>query len=327
MRADSMTVCIYCRNSSSRPFPKEHVVPMAFGRFRENLTLACVCEGCNSYFDRELELFLTRDSIEALLRVRYGLRTKSGRRKLGKSRLTVRVISPGDWYGARILMERDDSGSKITGEPLPQVAFRKHGESEWKWFLEQELDKTQDWERYRIDTDTKIVGKPDAVVQRLIEKMIQLGIVFKKRGEFEKHGGQVQVHADAILDDIIFRGVAKIAFNFLAHHKGANFVLQADFDRIREYIRFGVKPPQQPVIVSMLPILRGDDALYRQTNGHVIVLDWDKMDEGIICLVSLFNHQTYHVVLCTRYSGVWHPLSGGRHFDWQTRTISEVRGI
>jgi hypothetical protein len=319
--------CIYCGEVCENYFPREHVVPKAFGHFRDNITLDCVCAGCNSFFSRELELFLTRDSVEALLRVRYGLKTKSGRRKLGKSRLVIRVISPGDWYGARLLVERDETGTESKAEPLPQVAFRKFGESEWNWFLEEELDRTQDWERYRVDADTKIVGKPDAVIQRLSDKLIQLGIVFKKRGDFEKHGGQVQVFAEAILDDIMFRGVAKIAFNFLAHLKGAEFALRPDFDAIRDYVRLGVRPPLPPVIVTKIPILHGDDAFYRQTNGHVIVLSWDRANEGMVCLVSLFNHLTYHVVLCSKYSGLWHPLSAGRHFDLETLTISEVRGI
>jgi hypothetical protein len=164
-----MRICIYCRAYTVGTFPKEHVVPKAFGRFRENLTLDCVCKACNDFFNRELELFLTRDSIEAMLRVRYGLKTKSGRCKLGKRRLVVRVISPGDWYGARLALERDETGSEAKAEPLPQVAFRKFGESDWKWFLEQELDQTKDWERYRTEAETKIVGKPDTVVQNLAD--------------------------------------------------------------------------------------------------------------------------------------------------------------
>jgi hypothetical protein len=255
-----MRTCIYCRADSGGKFSKEHVVPKAFGRFRENLTLDCVCGACNDFFNKELELFLTRDSAEAMLRVRYGLKTKSGRYKLGKSRLVVRVISPGDWYGARLSLERDEAGTKAKAEPLPQVAIRKFGESDWEWFLEEELDQTRDWERYRTEAETKIVGKPDVVVQRLADKLIQMGIVIKKRGEFEKHGGQVQVFAEGILDDIIFRGVAKIAFNFLAHQRGPDFALRSDFDAARDYIRLSVPPSRPAVIVTKMPILLGDDA-------------------------------------------------------------------
>jgi hypothetical protein len=57
--------CIYCNAIEPLDFPKEHVVPKAFGRFRNSLTLDCVCDECNTFFGRELEVFLTRDSVEA----------------------------------------------------------------------------------------------------------------------------------------------------------------------------------------------------------------------------------------------------------------------
>ena len=120
--AFAMPICIYCRTRADVSFPKEHVVSQAFGRFLDNLTLQCVCGACNSFFDRELEVFLTRDSVEALLRVRYGLKTKSGRRKLGTSRLTIRVISPGDWYGARIRTKRNAEGTEIATDRSLQKA-------------------------------------------------------------------------------------------------------------------------------------------------------------------------------------------------------------
>ena len=322
-----MPTCIYCRRSAEAQFPREHVVPRAFGRFRDNLTLRCVCGACNEFFDRELELFLTRDTVEALLRVHYGLKVKAGRRKLGQSRLTIRVISPGDWYGARLLAERNEAGTEISAEPLPQVGFRKNGEADRHWFREHELDKTQDWARYRTEAETNIVGKPDAVVQRLFDKLQNLGVVFKRRYDPETHRGLVPVFAHSVLDDIIFRGVAKIGFNFLAHVEGADFVLRPDFDEIRDYIRFGVKPRQPLVGVTRNPILHGDGGSHRQTYGHIVVVDWDRLNEGIVCLLSPFNHLTYHILLCRNYSGVWHPLYAGRHFDWRTLAISPVYGI
>jgi HNH endonuclease len=50
--------CIYCTAIRPLDFPKEHVVPKAFGRFRNSLTLDCVCDECNTFFGRELEVFL-----------------------------------------------------------------------------------------------------------------------------------------------------------------------------------------------------------------------------------------------------------------------------
>jgi hypothetical protein len=323
-----MPTCIYCRQCGNLPFPKEHVVPQAFGRFLDNLTLDCVCGGCNSFFNHELEIFLTRDSVEALLRIRHGLKTKTPRRrKLGESRLVIRVISPGDWYGARLLVERGTDDTPLRGEPLPQVGFRKLDETKRQWFLENELDDLHAWERYRTSTETHIVGKPESAALRLIDKLQRMGITFKERHEPTTHGGLIQVHADAALDDIIFRGAAKIAFNFLAYVKGPDFALRAEFDEMRDYIRTGVATSHPQVIVSTAPILNSDDALYRQTRGHLVILDWDRNNSAILCLLSLFNHLTYHVVLCRSYSGIWHPLATGRHFDLETRRITNVHGI
>ncbi len=318
--------CIYCRATGTKPFPSEHVIPQAFGRFKNNPTLHCVCGDCNKFFGRELEVFLARDSAEALLRMRYGLKTKSGRRRLGTSRLKIRVIEQGDWYGALVEMWRDSSSQKLLGTPLAQVAFQKNGENEWTWYLEEELDSSKT-DRYRKDAKTKIVGPNDDAVHRLSEKIERLGIVFKQRGTFEKHGGMHEVFAESILDEAILRGVGKIAFNFLVYVRGEEFALRSDFDSFRDFVRWGKKPSWLPVLVSQFPILHGDDAHYRQTNGHIVVLDWDKSGQGIVCMLSLFNHLTYHASLCPNYSGLWHPLKAGRHFDIAAKVISEVRGL
>lgn len=68
--------CIYClEDLEPAAFDTDHVIPQAFGRFANNLTLTtCVCNGCNNYFGWNLELFLGRDSIEALRRIQYGLK-------------------------------------------------------------------------------------------------------------------------------------------------------------------------------------------------------------------------------------------------------------
>lgn len=302
------STCIYCRKSSAHPFPKEHVLPKAFGRFRDNLTLQCVCGECNSFFDRELELFLTRDTVEAALRVRYGVKTKSGSRRLGKQRLDFRVISAGDWYGARLTVQRDHTGKSFVAEPMPQVAFRRNDETDWKWFLEDQLTP-QIVAPYLKDTETKVVGPRNGTVHRLYAKLDQLGIKFKARGALETHTPTLETFLRSTIDEVIFRAVAKIAFNFLAYVKGGDFALRDDFDGMRTFIRHGVAPAQPPVLVTDIPILNGDNAVYRQTYGHIIVVSWDQMNQGLVCLLSLFNHMTYHVRLCPAYSGIWHPFS------------------
>lgn len=139
--------CIYCREVSTTRFPKEHVIPRACGR--------------------ELDVVLTRDSIEALLRVRHGVKAKNEARQIGRSRLSCKVVSLGEYRGARVTSARDSSKPELRGNPVPQVAFRKFGEDEWHWFLGNELDQVEGWERFRADAETLIVGPPGDDVSRL----------------------------------------------------------------------------------------------------------------------------------------------------------------
>src|SRR5712692_8469180 len=70
----SMPTCLYCRFTGKGKFPKEHVIPQSFGSFQHNLTLGCVCDDCNNYFGKHLELEFARESAESIARFRHGLR-------------------------------------------------------------------------------------------------------------------------------------------------------------------------------------------------------------------------------------------------------------
>jgi hypothetical protein len=314
----SDAICIYCLATGVPRFHKEHVVPRAFGHFRDNLTLDCVCAGCNEYFSKDLELFLTRNSIEALMRVRYGLETKRGRRKLG-SRLDIRVISAGEWYGSRVAVARTEDGTTLTAEPLPQVGFRKPGESDYNWLLEEELELTERWNHYREDAEIIIAGSSEEVQARIAKQLARLDLRIKKLVPIPSPRREVEVFAEPLLDDIIFRGVAKIAFNALAYSQGPRYVLMSDFDSIRDYVRLGKTLRQPPVVVRGGPMLRGDDLFH----GHDVILR--RNQRGIECLVSLFNHHVYRIALCSDYTGtLWHPLNEWNRFDPRTHVISNV---
>ena len=80
--------CIYClANKPESQFNREHVIPEAFGVFQQNLVLDCVCQACNDFFGRDLDLKLGRDTIEGLDRFRYGLKTPAQYKGLGRRRL------------------------------------------------------------------------------------------------------------------------------------------------------------------------------------------------------------------------------------------------
>lgn len=325
----SRLVCIYCRRTSAARFPKEHVIPEAFGTFESNLTLRCVCGGCNQYFGKELELFLARDSGEALLRLKYQLKPPAEARKLKNTRVELRVAVPGPWLGARIVLKPNEAGTNLETELVPQVAFRKKRDGDWVWFTEKELTDSAVVERYRKGVEIKIVGPSGEGLQRIRQRLGELGVEFKQQGVLDQPitvGGSIETELQYRIDEVIFRGAAKIAFNYLACVRGADFALRPDFDEIRSYVRHGQVPAWRPVLASTMPILADDTQTWRQTNGHLVVFDWNRARKGLVAYVSLFNSITYHVRFCRKYSGLWFPLRSGHHFDVETRTISEAIG-
>ena len=68
-----------------------------------------------------------------------------------------------------------------------------------------------------------------------------------------------------MIDESIVRAVAKIAFNYLAYWQGSEFMLEPDFNRTREFIRYGVKPQyplikiRQEAILYDEPVPQGND--------------------------------------------------------------------
>jgi hypothetical protein len=221
----------------------------------------------------------------------------------------------------------DPERQKVGLEVLPQVALRKKPDGQWVWLTEDGLRTMKNPELYRKDAEIKIVGTSSESLQRLQSTLAELAIPFKQQGTVEqpvKPGEPIEAEVLYEIDQTILRGIGKIAFNYAAWAQGADFVLRADFDPFRRLVRFGEDPGWRPVLPSKRPILADDSNDWRQTSGHLIVLDWNRGNEGVVVQLSLFNQITYHALLCRKYSGVWFSLSGGHHFDIKSRTIAPI---
>lgn len=202
--------------------------------------------------------------------------------------------------------------------------------------MERELSDDTAVRPYRRPTpgtlDIRVVGGEERDRERLVERLRAVGIGFVAEGTFAGpvlHDGKLQVQVVAQVDAIVLRTIAKIAFNYVACQHGAEFVLRADFDDVRRYIRYGTKPSWGPIMrVSDRPILFDDGVRFRQTNGHLITLDWDPAGTGLIAQVSLFNWSKFEVTICRYYSGIWHDsLRTGHHFDLKNRKIERLGAV
>lgn len=322
----STLTCIYCR-AVGVSFDRDHVIPEAFGKFKNNLVLTCVCHECNQYFGRTLELSLARDSGEGFLRFRRGVKPAMKVSQLKHIRIQFTVHEPGPWMGAQAIFVPDPSGKSIEPQPLPQVAFKKN-ESEWIWIPENDLTP-ESLAPYK-GADMRVVAPSLEKQQKLIAKLRNLGFPFTPKGDLgipHAPDGTVLTKQTYHIDQIILRAVGKIAFNYVAYAEGPNFVLSSDFDEFRAWVRHGREPRFHPRAVAVRqPILFSDSRRWRQTSGHLIAFDWNTQGDGLLVQVSLFNSLTYRVLICVHYSGIWQNFRKGHHFDLESLTVSSLVG-
>jgi len=327
-----MGTCMYCR-STDGPFHREHVMPQAFGTFEPESPILrdCVCVQCNNFFGGALEMPLSRDSLEAVLRLRYGLKPASEWKDLRYKQLKLKVLEPGPWAGATVILEADRTGNGIEPVPVAQAGFCWTGSSTWDWVLEEEMnaERVAPYRDAQGKLGIRVCGPSATDHKRLIETLARCGIKFVKQGDLQAPittDGTVGIQIETEIDSAIFRAVAKIAFNYVAWAHGSEFVLRSDFDDARHYIRRGKEPLLRVVKPDKNPILSNDSRHFRQTNGHLVVFDWNYSQRGLLARVSLFNTMTYLVLLCPDYSGIWRDnLRTGHHFDIESRTVAPIQ--
>lgn len=212
--------CVYC-GSTAPPRGREHVIPQAFGTFEQNLTLRCVCDDCNSYFCRTLELHLARDSAEGFLRLRHGVKPPSAANDLRNRRIATTIQEPGPYKGAHAVIRPGVTNEDLEPVPVPQVGFRQPGDAEFHWIPEEGLSEETVREYHGTGVHVRIVGRGDdseseeTIQRRLIARLSQLGITFVPQGEFHEPvtnaENSVRIETVFTVDIVIMRAIAKIA--------------------------------------------------------------------------------------------------------------------
>lgn len=322
--------CIYCLED--RPhgafIKAEHVIPQSMGVFENNLTLHdIVCDDCNQYLGDTIELVLGRGSYEALLRVRYGVQPSTKLRKLQHTRVRLTLPRDDEWHGLVIELVPEGTGHAFV--PVPQVGLRTSDEEPYSFVVEEDLQRESSAlpPGPYSERGILIVSNSAEVQARLIALLENRGIHFKERDDGPVPGQPSELALTEItvrMDRTLMRCAAKIAFNYLAHREGRDFVLQQSFDTVRDFIRHGAGTTYPLVVADDQPILADDFIDRRQTNGHLLTISWAADGRSIVGQVSLFNHTRYCVSLARRYSGIWRPLRHGHHFSIETRKVSPL---
>jgi hypothetical protein len=323
--------CIYCLEDKKQSFftKAEHVVPQSFGRFKNNLTLHnSVCDECNKYFGDNLEIALGRDTYEGGLRFDYGLRQQSEFKSFGKkTRLTVR-IQEGEFKGAHAYREYSDDQQQIVLKPIPQVGFRKSVDSEIEYYLLDQIPTKHyfDQNGYDLEQPSSIRILPSTEVESIKSVLLEKGFTFKayRNVDPDTSDPSLLCKVEGMIDDSITRAVTKIAFNYLAYWQGPEFMLKADFNPTRKFIRYGLKPQYPLIKIRQESILSDEPLSGKRRSGHLITVDWAADKRSIVAQVSLLNWLTYSVSLARDFWGEHRAIQRGHFFDPYNQQILQL---
>ena len=328
-----MTKCIYCQaERSEESFRRtEHVLPQSFGMFRHNLTLhGVVCDGCNQYFGDHLELPLARDTYEGQLRFKHGVKNPEHFKSAGrKSRIVVRSLG-GQFPGCYLCQEYAEEMRAIALTILPQVGFLLAPDNKYEYFLLDEIPT-----KAELDSRGFQASHPRAFAvlkvgaEEITELLRPKGFSFQCTGSIlsEQQPRTVECNMTGTIDHVIFRAIAKISFNYLAYWEGANFVQHPDFDKARQYIRWGHVPADELIHSDETAILQDDPPEGPRTLGHLITVGWALDGRTILAEVSLFNWRRYLVRLARGFTGPRRTLTRGHLFDVADRHVLPLRTL
>ena len=327
--------CIYCRRSGADiTFTRDHVMPEAFGKFRDNLVLSNqeVCRECNQNLGDSVETPAVRGSVEAAYR--FQTRKLMGTKKLNaaesfakapQDRVTFEMDEPG-WDNAKVYLEPIEDGTDVRIRFRPQIIVQ-FDDGHRRAFCLDELTNPQVLKgasAYRACAESEEELK---VIAAALEPL-GFPVVWQEMKKLpfnERNTAKISVHA--VYDDVSRRLVAKVAFNFLAHLLGAPFVLKEEFDPIRRFIRDGQGAGAEFVSVEDRPFLgeEREAGNWRMTDAHLVGLERSKTN-AVLGRVSLFNMIHNKIVLCRTDPEIVDSgqIPAGRLFSWRTLEISPL---
>ncbi len=312
--------CIYCKNNITE-FNKsiEHVFPEAFG-CPDSWTMDCVCRDCNNEFGRTLERYLASDSIEGLWRLqKIGSKSK---KPVRQTRITIRIPDE-DRYGnfKGVILYADFAQMDSLYLPAQILTFSSSDEK--KSIL---IEKMSDEEIKNVTGRFILFAHNEKEYKQAVERLKQLGKKFEEDDINRlpitaiNNDGKLEVETEGIMDAVIFRAIAKLAFNYLAKVKGADYVLDQKFDLIRDYIKTGNKPNFKMVKIEKGHILTEETNKRYFLEGHIFTVE--TRGNIIISKVALTNaFNFYYVVYLGEVGPIWYDIKSGHAYSLEEDKI------
>lgn len=318
--------CIYCRRTSDEvEFNREHVLPEAFGKFKGALTLRdAVCEPCNSYFSRTLDLELSRKAVEGLERYRWGVKKPEEIEKFNFENIKLRAVEEGDFKGAKVELYHNEEEARIVARPVDGVAIHNTGDDEFTHFTFEQIrtgrwrDSPVDWRR-----GIRIFG-PDPLVAELRAILAAQGVTPATFRPLVAPVDDVRIEQEFSITQLMQRGIAKIAMNYLTFRQGAAFVLLPAFDPIRRFVRYG-ELPHLPAVHSTWELpFRSNAPEDARPVIHWIDINAHEDHRNLLGNVVLFGFMDHIVMLAENFASPWPDLPVAHIYNPKLLTVSEV---
>lgn len=299
--------CIYCKSTTSKK-TKEHVIPSMLGLFENTMTLVdLVCGDCNQFFSKKIELHFGRDSIFGIFYRGYvGLLNDTDfSRSIKHSRKRLETILYHSTYAflhvninlhdtSAFQAQIADQFSILNSTKGNRINYRAEKLPHRSYLDSIGLPVHRDRFLFlgSIEEDNKKTIKLNRILQQN-DITLTLG---QTKHQPDKLPSDGPLQFASVIDDAIIRTVAKIAFNYLAYFFEPSFILDEQFDEIRNYVLYGRKTIHDLVIMEYREIREHLQNLQKEMFGHHrISLHQDR--NTIIATITLFNRTEFKVIL------------------------------
>lgn len=318
--------CIYCKEIiNERNMSEEHVFPDAFG-CPNSWVLDCVCRKCNNELGGTIDRFLASDSLEGLWRLqKIGSKSK---KKIRQLRIKISLPDEGKYLGFGGVIAYADFSSKDSIFLPMQVIYKHDGTK--KTILIEEINNDEIIREIQTHKDNLAVfGNDNEAMQEAIRILNSKNIfprIEKQEGLPEtaiNQENKLEVIVSSVMDDFIFRAIAKISFNYLAKVHGANYALDSRFDETRNYIQTGNKNRTNIVSIKNGHILNDETKDKGYFEGHIFTIRVvNKEILGQVVLTNVFNF--YYEVKLGLQGAIWYDLKSGHGYDFKNNSIVDA---
>ena len=308
-----MIQCIYCKKEEIGKFKgKEHVIPQSFGKFSSKTpTLKCVCDECNAYFSKELDLLLARDTLEGVMRAKKGLTSQTKTLPKSVKFSLAETLENGEFGGALI-----GGPHPVTGEQtplLPQFWIKNIENGEWeKYRLEEIRNIVITDKKYgpaTIERKMKVIGPSREKYDAILAELKKYNIPFRMTDMLKEIPFLKNIDPDGkvMLDGAIEgkignqhkRAFAKVLFNFATHYLGKKETTKSQWDRVRQFIRYSSGTLLWRI--SQKPFWDGqekDNFRYQSDSYNLRV---ENQNRNVVGVIQIYNLLTYEIVLVENY--------------------------